>query len=133
MKNAQVSLEIMVSMGTVILILLLVFLVSSSRNMQLDQAKRSDEAREACYHLSTLVAEGFSVGEGFNTTTRIFQNVTVMAEDRVLFVHEPTEEFCSFPHNRVRNAQGNSSFGLTKGWIQMSYDASQKMLIMRQV
>jgi len=122
LKKGQISVEILFSLGVVMLLFIIVMTMITDRNEQIRKGERYTELRETCFRVANLLTSIWS-SETTNMSMRLYYNVTIEGPERSLFVTGKEQVFCSYPVSRVSN-QTNTVFNLTPGYITFYYNNS---------
>ena len=119
-KKGQVSNEFLFSIGIIVLVFLMVWLITANKNADLKALRDIHDITNECHHLSDIITGVYVAGPGASYASTLGFDASVAAISRSVTIEGKHQVSCSIPVNQVMNGAGATSFTLTKGAITIT-------------
>ena len=108
MKKSQANIELLYSLGTILILFLIITLISFDKNTEIKKTRDFVEKRNDCLKIANFILETFI--NNLNITASISYNLSIIPTQRLIYVQDVP---CTIPINRVNAAslgKGSISF-----------------------
>ncbi len=117
MKKSQANIELLYSIGTILILFLIITLISFDKNIEIKKTKDFVEKRNDCLKIANFILETFI--NNINITTSISYNLSIIPAQRLIYIEDLS---CTIPINQV------NATSLGKGSISF-YKQDDKVFI----
>ena len=118
MKKAQISVELLFTVGFVVFIFIILLIFTMERKYDVGKMEITLDEKAECYRLSNLISGVYTSGSGTGITAKLKYDTEINGDEGNIFVGEG-RFFCTIPINSITDSVA-SNFNLNKGIITIN-------------
>ena len=116
MKKAQVSIEFVFVLASLMLLFILILITTNEKNVQNKQTSEFLAARNECFEIANAISMAHSNGEGFRVNISTYYNTSIYDSGLITVTFENKQDFtasCTF-FGRLNNTVNINSSAVVK-------------------